>query len=215
MICTKCKTDKPKTEFYKNNKKSGRRSECKVCSNRYSKAWYIANPEKEKARHRIWYVTNLEKVKAREKAYYAANLEKIKARRKAYRLKNHKKAKAYEEAYYIKNRKSISVNSKKHYLANIEKFRARDRKYQALKRGNTHEPYTDTYIFERDNWVCGICGQKINKRLKWPNPRSKSIDHIVPISKGGANAPINVQSAHLRCNISKHDRCGGQLRLLG
>ena len=92
--------------------------------------------------------------------------------------------------------------------------KANGRKRQALKLGNHHERYTDIEIFERDGWVCGICGQKINKRLKYPNQRSKSIDHIVPLSKGGADAPINLQASHLRCNVGKNANFGGQLRLL-
>lgn len=88
-------------------------------------------------------------------------------------------------------------------------------KYKALKQGVGHEPYRDSYIFQRDGWVCGICGRKINKKLKHPNPLSKSINHIIPLSKGGNDSPVNVQAAHLRCNMGKHNINTGQLRLIG
>lgn len=53
---------------------------------------------------------------------------------------------------------------------------------------------------------CALCGEAVDRSLEWPHPLSKSVDHIVPISKGGTDDIENLQLAHLRCNISKHDR---------
>lgn len=120
-----------------------------------------------------------------------------------------------QKAYYLVNRESVLKAVKEYALANPEKIKAGNRKHRAVKRGARHEQYLDSCVFDRDGWVCGICGRKINKRLKYPHPRSKSIDHIVPLSKGGSDSPINVQAAHLRCNLSKNAGSGGQLRLVG
>ncbi len=123
--------------------------------------------------------------------------------------------KAYQKAYYQKHRKWISARNKAHYRANPEKAMSDCRKRKALKLGNKHEPYKKDYIFERDGWICQICGDRINRRLKWPHPRSKSLDHIVPLSKGGDDSPVNVQASHLRCNVGKLAKNRGQLRLFG
>lgn len=40
---------------------------------------------------------------------------------------------------------------------------------------------------------------------------SPSIDHVIPLSRGGAHAMGNVQSAHLRCNSSKGDKLIGEV----
>jgi hypothetical protein len=80
------------------------------------------------------------------------------------------------------------------------------------------ERYTPTEIAERDGWRCQLCRKPVNRRKRWPDPLSASIDHIVPITKGGTDVRANVQLAHLRCNISKGNRVrpdGEQLRLLG
>lgn len=61
-------------------------------------------------------------------------------------------------------------------------------------------------IFERDGWVCGICAEPIERGLAWPDPRSVSLDHIVPLSRGGAHSRSNSQASHLFCNMSKHNR---------
>lgn len=58
-------------------------------------------------------------------------------------------------------------------------------------------------IIARDGTDCGICGDQVDLSLTYPHPFSKSVDHVLPLSRGGAHAPENCQLAHLRCNISK------------
>jgi 5-methylcytosine-specific restriction endonuclease McrA len=72
------------------------------------------------------------------------------------------------------------------------------------------------YIAERDKFRCGLCGGRVDMKLQHPDPLFGSIDHIVPLSRGGTNDLANLQLAHLRCNLSKNDRGGDeQLRLIG
>lgn len=74
-----------------------------------------------------------------------------------------------------------------------ERNRGYSRRRQALKRSVAVVHYKDRDIFERDRWMCGICGKRVNKRLKHPDPLSASIDHILPLSHGGHDVPSNVQ----------------------
>jgi 5-methylcytosine-specific restriction endonuclease McrA len=57
---------------------------------------------------------------------------------------------------------------------------------------------------------CGICGQPIFKRFKHPHSFSASIDHKVPLARGGTNALSNLQLAHLGCNTRKQDSLPGE-----
>ena len=51
---------------------------------------------------------------------------------------------------------------------------------------------------------CAICGRPVNFDKVFPDPWSPTLDHIVPISKGGAPADLeNLQLAHLQCNRKK------------
>lgn len=68
-------------------------------------------------------------------------------------------------------------------------------------------------VFNRDGWVCGICGKKVNRDRIYPDPKSPSLDHIIPIANGGSHTYQNVQLAHLRCNIMKGAHGGKQTRL--
>ena len=54
--------------------------------------------------------------------------------------------------------------------------------------------------------TCGICGKPVDMSLPWKDPMAKSIDHIIPVSKGGHPSDIdNLQLAHRACNREKSD----------
>lgn len=94
------------------------------------------------------------------------------------------------------------------------RYRAKCRARRGLSAG-TWDGVTDEQILDRDGWRCGICTRKINRLARWPHPDSKSVDHIVPLSKGGDDTAANKQAAHLGCNLRKSDRGAGQLALFG
>ena len=55
--------------------------------------------------------------------------------------------------------------------------------------------------------VCAICGALVDKDLKAPDPLSPTVDHIIPIAKGGHPSSLdNLQLAHRWCNLHKGDR---------
>lgn len=59
-------------------------------------------------------------------------------------------------------------------------------------------------VFERDQWMCGIC----RKLTIWParfarDPEMASLDHIIPLARDGEHSYANTQCAHLRCNMKK------------
>jgi 5-methylcytosine-specific restriction endonuclease McrA len=57
-------------------------------------------------------------------------------------------------------------------------------------------------LYERDRAICGICGAEV---VELDGPMRPSIDHTIPVSRGGPHALHNLQLAHYRCNLSKHD----------
>lgn len=54
--------------------------------------------------------------------------------------------------------------------------------------------------------ICGICGQPVDKSLKYPHPLSPTVDHIIPCARGGSDDLDNLQLAHRKCNRDKGDR---------
>lgn len=88
--------------------------------------------------------------------------------------------------------------------------RARARRF-----GVKYEPVKLLRVFERDRWRCGICGKKVNRRLRYPHPRAASLDHVIPMSVGGGHLYSNVQCAHWDCNVAKAaGSAGEQLALI-
>lgn len=68
-------------------------------------------------------------------------------------------------------------------------------------------------LFKRDAGVCYLCGQKCNVEdyvIRDGNFIAgdwyPSIDHVVPLSKGGKHSWSNVKLAHRRCNSIKSDK---------
>ena len=54
---------------------------------------------------------------------------------------------------------------------------------------------------------CGICGKPVDFSYKNPHPLAPTVDHIIPVSKGGHPSDIsNLQLAHRCCNRQKADR---------
>lgn len=87
---------------------------------------------------------------------------------------------------------------------------------RALKRAGRADRISPKVVFERDGWRCQICGCKVNRKAKWPHKRYPTLDHILPLSKGGLHVWENVQCACYACNMAKKAKTAGQqLRLIG
>jgi 5-methylcytosine-specific restriction endonuclease McrA len=89
------------------------------------------------------------------------------------------------------------------YDANRERVRARGRRNMARRRArkqqNGVEPYTDAELWaqaEAIDWCCYLCGDKIAD--EWVG------EHVLPISRGGADSLSNVMPTCRPCNDRKH-----------
>lgn len=95
--------------------------------------------------------------------------------------------------------------------------RARDQRRRArVKQAKVGEFFRIEQIAERDGWRCGICQRSVDAALTWPHPRSRSLDHIIPLSLGGEHSAANARLAHLHCNVLRGNHMGAeQLALIG
>ena len=58
-------------------------------------------------------------------------------------------------------------------------------------------------VCDRDNWTCHICGGPVDHTVDGNNPLGPSLDHVIPLSAGGAHSYDNVRLAHRKCNTVK------------
>lgn len=102
---------------------------------------------------------------------------------------------AWRQAYHLMRRA--------HYTAHTARRRA-------AMRGNGVEPYRYEDIFDRDGWVCQLCLKPVDPTVPRTRSRGATIDHVIPVSRGGADTPGNVQLAHFGCNARKRARLPAQ-----
>lgn len=87
---------------------------------------------------------------------------------------------------------------------------------RARKRAAFVEHIDPAVVFERDGWRCQLCGDDVSRDVDPRHPKAPSVDHIVPLARGGLHEYTNVQCAHYGCNSSKRDRDqAAQLALFG
>src|SRR5690606_16751991 len=61
-------------------------------------------------------------------------------------------------------------------------------------------------IVARDGDRCSLCEGVVDLDLRYPEPLSRSVDHVIPRSRGGLDDLSNYALAHLRCNVLKNNR---------
>lgn len=172
---------------------------------------------------------NREDVRAKNKMYRSQNADYLRAldrlrnavkrdERIAYMREYNQRpeVKAHMREYRAANKARLSEKLKQWGAANRDKLRAlwdkgRARRVGHLRGGDTIDRQA---LFQRDKWTCQLCGGRAPKRLIGTrDPFAPTIDHIIPLSKGGPHTWDNVQCAHARCNMSKRATLKGQLRI--
>ena len=160
-ICSKCKIEKPFSDFYKDkSKKHGLSSWCKQCV----QVKYEDPVEREKQRisKKNWAKNNPEKV-ARYK-------EKTKEQGKKYRELNKESIKTSQHNWYEKNKERISILRKENYQLNKEEIQKKQHLYRnkpSSKKRSRNNNLMRMYgidinrynqILESQNYTCAICG---------------------------------------------------------
>ena len=73
------------------------------------------------------------------------------------------------------------------------------------RNGKPDKSITLSRLYRRDGGVCQICGRHLDFELDPNDSDYPSIDHIIPLAKGGLHSWDNVQLACRRCNWEKGD----------
>lgn len=135
-------------------------------------------------------------------ALYKRQPALILKRNKKYKTNNAVKVAKYKRAYYEAHREDYNRNLRawrtknwdRHYINHLAKR-------QALLRGATISNFTlEDWIelLENAGYVCSYCG----------STSKLTMDHIVPLSKGGNHTKGNITPACQPCNSRKHDTVG-------
>lgn len=101
------------------------------------------------------------------------------------------------------NRDRLLAYEREYRAANPEVIREKLHRRRARLLDAYVAPVDAEDIWQRDEGLCGVCGEPIDRSLKWPHRRSLTHDHIVALADGGTHEPDNVQLAHASCNSRK------------
>jgi 5-methylcytosine-specific restriction endonuclease McrA len=216
--CSGCGEVKEPSDFYPRPVAfDGLFAECAECCRARSRAWKLANPAKVAEYQSLYNLIYREERLAASKRWREANPERRREYARQYDLANAERVAAWKRGWYEANREVVlerlrtdpSIRQRRQELNRASAERNRDvraerqRKRRVDRLGLTIE---DVDLDALWTGRCGICGQLLDRDLRWPDPLSKSIDHTVPLSRGGTHEAHNLTWAHLFCNISKGDR---------
>ncbi len=202
--CSKCNEYKLISEFSKDCRhKSGLRSECKECARerdhhyrvghheeraaynrRYGHPRRKAHREEDNAYMRLYYKTHREKMAAYSHRWYEVHREENATR-------SHRWHETHREETVVWHRQWRQANS--------DKVRANSAKRRALKLRAFGTQYTTAAMIEarREYYGnrCYLCGDP-----------GEAMDHVKPLTRGGAHLPVNMRPICRRCNGSKKNK---------
>ena len=86
-----------------------------------------------------------------------------------------------------------------------EKVKRNTRKYLRRHGKFAIEPSVRWSIYERDGWVCQLCGGEVSRVYDRHDPMSPTLDHVVPRSLQLVqdHSPENLRLAHALCNSKR------------
>lgn len=203
--CSSCRVSKPLDEFYvMSAAKDGRQNYCAECARAKARAngekRYAAKPE-------AWV------------AYYQANAERIRAEAKE-RARVHRQDPEWRDVKRARDREQYAKNAEQRIAAEKERAARKlaeqdpqflhSRKMRAMRRrarlrdADIREVSARDIrrIFERQRGECFYCGNAVKLTL----------DHAVPVARGGRHSVGNLVGACMPCNAAKSDRLVSEFR---
>lgn len=145
----------------------------------------IANSyyQRNKDKHKKYRKENSEKIKKSQRAWYEKNKEVVLNRNTDWAKKNGKKVKIIKNRYYKKNKSLFLI-----YCNNRRTKENENGGYITLEQWND--------LKSKFDYTCPMCKKREPEIIL-------TIDHIVPISKGGSGWIYNIQPLCRVCNSLK------------
>jgi len=144
-------------------------------------------------------MVSIERKRATTRAWKAENSARVRATAKVWRNVHPERVRIYKKSWYAAHKEQVRAGIESWEAANPDRSRVRHVVAQRRRRARiarvlaTLTPQEWEAILEAAGRACVYCGGQ--ERL--------SMDHLIPISRGGPHTSENVAPACLPCNLSK------------
>lgn len=189
----------------------------------YKARWYQENKTRMAEKSRQWALDHPEEVRRYKRRWYSENKAQANAASVKWAKDHPEQAKATRQARYdrdpvkfrswsLANPEAMQAcrqNWKDNNPERVRSIRIRSEHKRRVQKTATCEYYQRREIFERDRWICQLCLDPVDPgllKISHYDPLKPTIDHVIPLSKGGGDNPSNVQLAHWSCNTIKRDK---------
>lgn len=176
--CSKCKVERESSLFSKDSARpDGLTSWCKVC----------------------------------RRTHYLANKDRVAEQMRKYSSENKDRLRVNAARHYEKNKEKVLQRSMLRYYSNLDKIQAQHReshkKYAALHPERNLVRRQKRRARLKNNGIFAITNTELKKLYSLPcfycNEKGGSLDHVIPIARGGTHGLGNVVPACMPCNNSK------------
>lgn len=193
-VCFKCGRELPVEQFGKDNRsKDGLYSWCKECKSKYDKQY-----------NEQYYQTNKQYYQQYNQQYNNNHKQQRQQYNKQYN-NNHKQEIAQYNKYYYENNKQKEQQRHKQYhqtpqgqVVRFNGYVKRRKREEEQGAGITKEQWLE--MMNYFDWKCAYSGILVNTK------NNRSIDHIVPLVKGGEHEVWNLVPMDRSLNTSKKDK---------
>ena len=179
------------------------------------KKYYEKNREKKLAYSKVYgakyEARNKEKRKSQRKAWEDRNRERRNKRRRERRRLNPEIHNEKQRIRRAKDPEKARRACREQYWKHLEKRRLESRKYSLAKAGRRRARLSNAFTDNRGikDWVKFVRGSDFLRCYFCRNlmlGERCEIDHVIPLSRGGAHALFNLAASCLACNRSKHSK---------
>ena len=205
--CPKCGETKALAQFSKNrNTKDGLQTHCKACNHAYQQA----NRERISARDKARRIVDGEKMRAQSRANYAKHREqRLEYGRNRYQQRREEYS-AYGKARYSLIAEYKKAKSREWRAANPQRYKEQLDKWRAENLDKHNENARKRRARLRDAKTGTITRKEIQRLLSAPCAycgvtENITVDHVVPLARGGDHTIGNFLPACKTCNSRKRD----------
>lgn len=190
--CTKCQTEKSVDLFHLCRNKPI--AVCKECKKAYGRQYYIDNKETVKVKRAVYQKAHRPEQYEHLKKWRKNNPEKSREAGRRQYAENIEHRRAVKNAWKLKNPEAIKNALERYRLNHLPKMAEKSHKRRAKLRGNGVFQVTEKELIRLYASPCAHCGTMENV----------TIDHIIPVARGGRHSIGNLQPLCLSCNASKN-----------